>query len=285
VAEGREGEDGGGGAATLRAEGAELAKIGLLAGVVGDAASRAEEERGGDKADGEISATFEAEGRNSALAREPGPALAADPELVLVLLEPALGDSAGLRVGVAGPDLVGVEEEEAGVGEIVVILKIRELAGIIAGAAISVDSADTVEILATLAAKTEGEEEPRLVAARDEDLPLEGEEAGVWGIQGGVDGVALGDELVEAECEERAAVVGVLVAAEEGPADRVGAGLGGKIEEVRELGGDAPRAGERARALADEAAVLEADPEGGFEPGGERIGEEGGSGGGRGPGR
>lgn len=115
--------------------------------------------------------------------------------------------------------------------------------------------------------------------ARDELLGLGRDVADVLRLEGGVDGLAAAEELVEAEGEGWEARLRVLdlVAGEEVLLDRFEAAIVGKAGDLSELLGDAVRAGNRLGLGADEpaGARLLGEAERRLEPAGERLGDEG----------
>jgi hypothetical protein len=276
VAEGGQREQRRGGAPALGAERAELAEVGLLPGVVGDAAGRTEQERGADEVCGEVALALDAELRDDDALREVLLALGADLQLALVVLEPGLREGAqqGGRV-VAGPGGLGVDVEIAGLAlvgvELVgdVALRIRD--DVVRQEA----AADGVELLATFAAETEWEQEFISVTAGDVLLDLHGQEAVVLAGEGGVDGVSPGDELVEAEGEQRSAVDLMAIAGHEGRGDGGLAALGDGAGQTGEVVGGAAWSADGARLLANEAPVPQANAEGRLDPGSNGIGGEG----------
>jgi hypothetical protein len=221
--DGREAEDGRGRAAPFGAERPDLSEVGHLARPVGHAALEAEAEWRGHEVAGLPLGAFRSVGVDEDGPRKGLPLVGLDAPAARPLLDPVFREAVEDGAVVRRPRVVGAEEEEAGLG-VPVLRAIRRLARLVGARRRLVAAADAVVLLPALAAEDEGQEDATPVS-RHEPLTVDGDVPLVFRLDGGVDGVAPADELVDAEGEGRVARLGVAgeVAGEEPRAGRVGA--------------------------------------------------------------
>ncbi len=263
--------------AAFRAERPDLAEVGDLARPVGNAALETEAEGRGHEVAGLALEALRSVGVDEDGPRKGLPFVGLDAPAARPLLDPVFREAVEDGAVVRRPGVVGAEEEEAGLG-VPVLRAVRRLARLVGARRGFVPAADAVVLLPALAAEDEGQEDAAPVA-RHEPLTVDGDVPLVFRLDGGVDGVAPADELVDPEREGRVARLRVpgKVPGEEPRADRVGAKLFVEPRQGREVargalvaedtpGGADPH--EPARAF------LFRRPESRLEPGGEGMREE-----------
>jgi hypothetical protein len=134
---------------------------------------------------------------------------------------------------------------------------------------LALDALHRVVVLAALPAEGQREQHTAAVA-RHVVLPLDGDEAPAFGLQGGVDGVAAADELVDAKGEGELARLGVTagVAGEQARLQRLDTAFGRRPRPLAQFAGGPALAGEAARFGAHQPAALRlgADAEGALDP-------------------
>ena len=199
-----------GAGATLGVERRELAKVAASDLLVGDAAPHAEGERGRDEprrqvrgvaGDGPVERKVDLAGQVLLLAVEQVDLLG-----VRVRSEPGGGQSSRDE-RVVRPGEVAADVEVARDG--VAAARVRLAACDEDLLATAVDLGDNQVVLAALAAEAEGKQR-LLRRSGDADLVGAGEVPVRLRLQGDVDGVALGQELVQPEGEDRAPTAGLL---------------------------------------------------------------------------